>query len=210
MNIKEALVELFPFTKIEEKFEGEFVYNYIDISIYTTKNDLIFSEDIDSNINADIFIFASMHRSADNRPALTVHPIGNYIEKPAVFIEIGSTINEWQDKNSGKIIAKAIIQGLLDTNYQSSISAFGIGGQHYPSTFNKILLRTNYAIGHICPKYNLEFLDEEMIIQAMNKIIPKAELVILDWKGIGKEKQRIIDLLEKLKIKYERSDKILI
>lgn len=254
MNIRESLLELFNFSKANRKFEDEEIYNYKNISLYTIKKELIYSENIDKNIDAELFVFASIHRSSDNRPSLTVHSIGNwgiakyggkdktlcfsnaiilkklflelnkaqshtitleathhgpYIERPAVFIEIGSTINEWQDKNLGKIVAKAIISGLLEIDNKSVISAFGIGGQHYPSTFNKILSGTDYAIGHICPKHNLEFLDEEMILQAINKIIPKAELVILDWKGLGQEKQRIVSLLEKLNVKYERSDRIL-
>ena len=41
----------------------------------------------------------------------------------------------------------------------------------------------------------------------MEKTLPKAKFVLLDWKGMGKEKQRILSILEKNDIKYERSDK---
>lgn len=86
--------------------------------------------------------------------------------------------------------------------------AFGIGGPHYANTFNKRILEKDIAIGHICPKYQLQNLDKEMIQQAMKKTIPKPDFVLLDWKGLGKEKQRIINLLNELKIEFKRSDQL--
>ena len=41
----------------------------------------------------------------------------------------------------------------------------------------------------------------------MEKTYPKANFILLDWKGLGKEKQRILEILEKNNIKYERNDK---
>ena len=37
------------------------------------------------------------------------------------------------------------------------------------NNFNKLLERTDVAVGHVCPKYALEHLDSEMIEKAMNK-----------------------------------------
>lgn len=263
INIKESLLAIYSFSRTSEKFNEEDIYRYNDIYLCTINKDLIYSENIDKEIEQKIrlpeeggfsvFIFASKHRSAENQPALTVHPIGNwgnakyggnirtlcftnaiilknlflglnnsqgynvtleathhgpYIEKPALFIEIGATEKEWADRNAGRIVANAVMNSLVSEN-KSGKTAFAIGGLHYPSTFNKILLRTDYLIGHICPKYNLENLDEELILQAMEKTTPKSELVILDWKGLGQRKQKIISLLEKGDIRYERSDRIL-
>ena len=47
-----------------------------------------------------------------------------------------------------------------------------------------------------------------MLKQAMDRNKPKAELAIVDWKGMGKEKQGIISMLEKLKIEYKRARKL--
>ena len=132
---------------------------------------------------------------------------GPYLEKPAMFIEIGSSLKQWQNKDAGKIIAETIINVPdKENNYKT---AFGIGGPHYCNNFNKILERTNIAVSHICPKYALEFLDKEMINQALEKTNEKIDFVLLDWKGLGKEKARIVDLLNKLNIKYKRINKIL-
>jgi len=261
VNIRNNLIELSGFQKINEKFDNNEIYqlNKVQnkiIKLYLTNQDLIFSENIDEKIHADIFIFASKHRSKENTPSFAVHPIGNwhkaefggkekilcpssavflknlflelnnvakntnyeitleathhgpYTEKPSVFVEIGSTDKEWNDENNGKIIAETIINSLenQNKNYESCIV---LGGGHYNQASNKLMLRTNYAVGHICPKYALEHLNEEMLIQAVNKTIPKPEIILMDWKGLGQFKQKTIELLEKLNLKYKRAQNIL-
>lgn len=130
---------------------------------------------------------------------------GPLIEKPALFIEIGSNEENWKNKEAADLVAKTIIKILQDKEEFESV--FIIGGGHYNYTANKLMLKTNYSVGHICSKHNLENLDESLIKEAMEKTMPKSNFVLLDWKGLGKEKRRIIDILEKNKIKYERSDK---
>lgn len=268
INIRNALIRLFHFAKTEKNFDGSevFVFNKIPnktIKSFFVNDDLIFLENIDKKISADIFIFASKHRSKENTPSFAVHPIGNwnkaefggkektlcfssaillknifvelnknfilqeknfsesnyeitleathhgpYVEKPAVFVEIGSTENEWSDEENGKIIAKTIINALNNSNTNYKI-AVGIGGPHYCNNFNKIMLRTDIAISHICPKYHLETLDEELIKQAIEKTIEKVDFVVLDWKGLGTEKQRIVEMLNNMNMGYIRTDQIL-
>ena len=70
---------------------------------------------------------------------------GPYVEKPAVFIEIGSTEKEWNEKNNGEVIAKTIIGALNNEEKDYKIS-IGIGGPHYCNNFNKIVLGTDIAI----------------------------------------------------------------
>ena len=135
---------------------------------------------------------------------------GPYIEKPVMFIELGSNEENWKNKEAANIIARTIIKILENNNKTSNEkyeSVFVIGGGHYNHVANKVMLQTNYAVGHICAKYNLEILNEDLIKEAMEKTLPKAKFVLLDWKGMGKEKQRILSILEKNDIKYERSDK---
>jgi len=133
---------------------------------------------------------------------------GPYVEKPAVFIEIGSTEKEWNDKENGKIIAETIMNALKsdETGFKTAI---GIGGPHYCNNFNKIVLRGDIAISHICPKYQLENFNGELIKEAIGKTKEKAGFILLDWKGLGKEKQRILELLKEMNLEYRRADQIL-
>ena len=41
------------------------------------------------------------------------------------------------------------------------------------------------------------------------KLNEKFDFILLDWKGLGKEKQRIINLLKNLNLEFRRTDKIL-
>jgi len=132
---------------------------------------------------------------------------GPYVEKPAVFVEIGSTEKEWNEKQNGEIIAKTIMDTVKNENKNYKI-AFGIGGPHYCSNFNKIALRTDIALSHVCQKYQLENLDETLINQAIEKTKEKVDFILLDWKGLGKEKQRIVDVLKGLNLEFRRTDQI--
>ncbi|MBI2653549.1 hypothetical protein HYX02_01935 [Candidatus Woesearchaeota archaeon] len=261
INIRNSLIELFDFEKIDEKFDNNDVFQYNKITnkairLYLTNNELIHSEQVDKKIDADLFIFASKHRSKENTPSFAVHSIGNwdkaelggeegklcfssavllknlfvelnniakdtnyeltmeathhgpYVEKPAVFVEIGSTEREWNDKLNGEVIAKTIINALDSKNSNYKV-AIGIGGPHYCFSFNKIILRTDVAFSHICPKYLLEKLDENLIKQSIQKTKEKIDFVVLDWKGLGTEKQRIVDLLKGMNLEFKRTDQIL-
>ncbi len=260
LNIRNNLIGLSGFEKTGEKFESNDVFELNEIpdkkiKLYLTNDELVYSENIDKRIDADILIFASKHRSKENTPSFAVHAIGNwdkaalggrerrlcmssavllknlfielnengknsgfeitleathhgpYVEKPAVFVEIGSTEKEWNGKENGEIIAKTIMGALENENNNYKI-AVGIGGPHYCSNFNKAVLKTDIALSHICPKYALQNLDEELINQAIKKTCEKIDFVLLDWKGLGKEKQRIVEMLKNLNLEFIRTDKI--
>lgn len=133
---------------------------------------------------------------------------GPFLEKPTVFIEIGATEEEWSNKKAGEIIAKAIINVLSKPlkEIKKEETACVMGGGHYNQITNKILETTPLYIGHICSKYSLKYLNEEMIRQMLEK--SNASFFIFDWKSCGKEKKRISEILNKLNIKYKKSKEL--
>lgn len=137
----------------------------------------------------------------------TVHH-GPSVEKPIMFIEIGSDEEHWKDKEAGKVIARTIMD-VLSKEIKTFKTVIGLGSSHYPQPFNKLLLRTEYAIGQICPKYQMDNLDEEMLLQAVKKNVEKVEFVLLDWKGLSGYKEKVIELLEKLNLKYKKVKEII-
>lgn len=76
----------------------------------------------------------------------------------------------------------------------------GLGGNHYGSKFNKLILDTDYGIGHIANKYNLVNLNSDMLNQMIIKCYEKVTHIIVDQKGLGNEKQRIISLLNNIEL----------
>jgi len=252
LNIKENLLE--HFQELDEKFRTYAVYacRSLDLKMYTTDDKCINAENIDKEIDADLFLFPTTHRAASNVHSLSCHIHGNWgeaelggkpktlsiapanmlkelfkelnrqgknlkeeitmeathhgpeLNKPTVFLEIGSNETQWKRKDLGKVMADVIMKVLLNKipTYETAV---GIGGTHYCANFNRIQLESDIAIGHICPKYNLHHLDKEMLLQAINKTEPKATLVLLDWKGLGEHKQRIISLLEEIGITWKKT-----
>jgi D-tyrosyl-tRNA(Tyr) deacylase len=130
---------------------------------------------------------------------------GPYVKLPIVFIEIGSQEEHWQDPELGMIVAKAL-QFVLTTPLSKNKIAFGIGGTHYCSNLRRIVIEKDIAVGHVCPKYALKDLDEDMIKQAMET--SGAEFVILDWKGMGDQRERIVGVLDELGIEYFKAEKL--
>lgn len=129
---------------------------------------------------------------------------GPYLEKVGVFVEIGSTQKEWTNKKAGEILAKSIMEA-IKTYSEDALVALGFGGLHSCNEFNKVVLRTNVAFCFICPKHNLEFIDEEMLSQMLDKTTKKVDVAFLDYKGLGRHKNKIISLLENANIKYKKT-----
>src|SRR5918994_2089921 len=152
----EYLREYKKFNEIENSCFLSSLYN--NISIFISKNQLIFTDCFDDLCKkTDVFIFLSRHQSKSMIPSLTCHFPGNY--------------------------------------FTSSN-----GGNHYGSKFNKLILDTDYGIGHIANKYNLINLNNDMLNQMISKCFEKVTHIIIDQKGLGNEKQRIMNLLKDIEL----------
>jgi D-aminoacyl-tRNA deacylase len=132
---------------------------------------------------------------------------GPLINIPCCFIELGSSEPQWRDEKAAEVLAKTIIEL---QNYEKNnewVACIGIGGPHYCPGFNKIQLKTKYAVSHIIPEYALP-LTETMLKEAEEKTQENINLAIIDWKGCGKseERQKAINLLNQSGLSYKRTD----
>ena len=145
-----------------------------------------------NNLNYEVTLEATHH--------------GPLIETPSIFIEIGSTKSEWEDKKAGKLIAETIIESVNSFKKKSYKIAIGIGGPHYCPSFNKIQLGDKFAISHIVPKYNLP-LTKNLIEQLINKTQEKLTHAIIDWKGFtnSPERQEAIENIESFGLQVLRT-----
>lgn len=136
---------------------------------------------------------------------------GPLIEKPCVFIEIGSTEMEWKNLRAGFVVAKTIQETIeqFEFNPYREI-AVGIGGPHYCPGFNKLQADSNVAFSHIIPGYVLPA-SEEMILEAIKKTIEENfDFVVLDWKGLGSAEARqiLINALDKNYISWKKNSDV--
>ena len=118
---------------------------------------------------------------------------------PVIFVEIGSTEKEWVNQKAGKIIANAV-KSTIDTPPKYQKIAIALGGGHYSEKFTKILINSEYAIGHICPKYAIHNLDENMLKQMIARSAEKTEYALIDKKGVT-SKTRLISMCTELSLK---------
>jgi len=128
---------------------------------------------------------------------------GPSFDAPMIYVEIGSNEEGWRDKRSAKAASK-VITHLLDFDPKEKKSEIGIGGPHYAPNFTR-WTHDGRNFGHICPKYATKNLDEDLLIQMIEKTLPNPEALTLDWKGIpSTEKERIMELAEKIGIPTQK------
>jgi len=117
------------------------------------------------------------------------------LNKPALFIEIGTTENQWNDTKLCNSIAK-IVSDVLSKETKAYPVAICFGGTHYPEKFTKELLDGERALGTVIPKHALDFLDEDLFSHILERN-NMAKTALLDWGGMGANKQKVLDLLDK-------------
>lgn len=139
-----------------------------------------------------------------NHHGPTNHPI------PLIFMELGSIKAEWNDQEAGKVVADAIIKTIEKywrVKRENPMICLGFGGTHYSPKFKKLIINTNIAIAHICPKYFIQELNEEMIKQIIDKTIEsKIDYLIYDWKGLNApDKSHLSQILKGFNIEIKRT-----
>ena len=122
-----------------------------------------------------------------------------------IFVEIGSSPDQWSNDVAGRVVAEAMMKALMRP--APVVKVFlGIGGGHYAPKFTPFMLGSEgRAVGHVLAKYRAADFDEKMLAQAIEKTVEKVEGALIDWKGLGKEeRERIIAVLGQAGMKWER------
>ena len=113
---------------------------------------------------------------------------------PLFFAELGSSEREWRDEKAAAYLAEAILRGI--EAHGSAPAAIGFGGGHYCPTFT--IMEADLSFGHICPKYALNLLNEELIKQMMERTLDGVEKAVLDRGMKGYERKMVTVALKRL------------
>lgn len=281
MNIRDKFLKLFQFKQVESKWHDNPLFkleshssddgrsknlNKNEIYLGLTNSPLIYLNDLklsETDIDPDLLIFASRHRSETARPAFLIHSTGNWgstaefggnpkelshtsallikagllslieqasrttlkqfsidlevthhgptiLEKSLVFMELGSSEQEWNLEAAGITVASAIMKTIFKySEFQENRSqqiGVGFGGTHYAPQFQKLIIEKEIAISYICPKYFIKDLNKEMIKQMLKNNLEKVDYFIIDWKGVNsEEKSHLVPILEEFNIPIKKT-----
>jgi len=137
--------------------------------------------------------------------AVEVDHHGPTLEKPVLFVEIGSSEKEWSVPEAGRICAQGVIAAAQAAPVAEA--CIGFGGTHYCPKFTRTVL-SGTPLGHIISGYSLERdgVSEGMVKQAIDRNDCKISRALLDWKGIkGERRRELVGCLERLGIKWEKA-----
>ena len=115
--------------------------------------------------------------------------------KPVLFVELGSTDLEWGSRGPAEIICEVLRDTLREFKRAPKI-AVAFGGTHYSEKFTNLLITSDIALGAVAPKYSLPHVDERILTQMIEKSVEKVRYAVLDWKGLGRDKERVVRLIE--------------
>jgi D-aminoacyl-tRNA deacylase len=117
---------------------------------------------------------------------------GPFLKIPTLFVEVGSTEIQWQQKEPASIIATSLLELLKTYHYEEEFPKnipvlLGIGGGHYAPRFSDIAFQKKVAFGHMIPSYHIDSgsIDWTMIQQAI-QATPDMQGVYLHKKALKK------------------------
>ena len=118
------------------------------------------------------------------------------LQKPVLFVELGSSEEFWGDREAAIVVAEALVESLTEKTIWSRV-AIGFGGTHYPEKFTKMMIEEDVAFSFIAPKYALKEIDEKMFGEMLQRTNAPVRQAVLDWKGLGPHKDRIVGLVSR-------------
>ncbi|NYZ78157.1 hypothetical protein H0N96_02025 [Candidatus Micrarchaeota archaeon] len=126
------------------------------------------------------------------------------LNAPSLFIEVGSSENEWRNERACALLAECVVETAKNYLNANGKIAIGMGAGHYAPSFNK-LETGDYAFSFITPKHSLDFVTADLIKQEIAKTREGVESAAIDWKGCGGEqRKRVIDSCEQAGLPWEK------
>lgn len=123
---------------------------------------------------------------------------------PTLFVEVGSTEREWNDKAAGAAAAEAIWAAATGPPGNGK-AAVGFGGGHYCNKQSTAVRRDGYAFSHIFSKYFFDDYDPFIVQMAYDRTVGGCKTAVVDWKGIrSPERTRLLEDLKRMNIEVVR------
>jgi len=161
---------------------------------------------IDPDLQKNYFIAPNERRSRLDGYEITIeatHHGPTSLRRPVLFVELGSSETQFRDEHAAEVIADALMASLASGKKWDKV-ALAFGGTHYPEKFNKALLEGDCALSAVVAKHYLQWIDGEMFGQLIQRTSRFPRQVIVDWKGAGPHKEKIILLAKQFALEVVR------
>lgn len=116
------------------------------------------------------------------------------LSKPCLFVEIGSSEEQWVDERAAKVVTDSLMKSLV-IEPRTEVIGLGIGGPHYSRKFTKLLFNRKIALAGYVPKHSLTSFRENILKQLVEKSIESIEYAVIDSKGLSIEKERVLEIV---------------
>ncbi|MCS7102837.1 MAG: D-aminoacyl-tRNA deacylase [Candidatus Korarchaeum sp.] len=135
---------------------------------------------------------------------------GPTLDLPTAFLEVGCDERAWSDENGLRVAYESTLEAIESWRDGKFVAAVAFGGPHVNEHFTKVELFTKFAIGHAARKLDAEWVDEEMVRQALVRSSEPVSHAIVDNKGLrGEDRDRIEGVLKNLGISVLRVRRVL-
>jgi len=125
------------------------------------------------------------------------------LEVPVLFVEIGSKREQWLSPKAGEAAASAALKAA--TMREKGKSAVGFGGGHYSPKHTTLVVKEDFAIGHILPEYFFDDYDPYVVDQAFMKTLGGCGTAVIDWKGLKSgDRKTLVSTLRRTGIEVVR------
>jgi len=126
------------------------------------------------------------------------------LNTPSLFIEVGSSENEWRNEKACSLLAECVVETAKNYLKASGKTTLGFGAGHYCPSFNE-LEAGSHAFSFIAPKHSLDFITTDSVKKAITKTVEGVELAAIDWKGCKSEqRKRVIKACEQAGLQWEK------
>lgn len=130
---------------------------------------------------------------------------GPSLNAPTMFVELGSTPEQWRDAKAAEAVAHAAISAISKFDKSENTAVLGIGGTHYNQHFTRMAIEDETVFGHMIAKYAVPLVDAEVLRQCVDKTLERVESAVLDWKGIkSQDKPQLLKALEEIGLPYRK------
>jgi D-aminoacyl-tRNA deacylase len=125
------------------------------------------------------------------------------LQKPVLFVELGSSEEQWGDRHAAEVVAESLVESLTEKSIWTKV-AVGFGGTHYPEKFTRLTLEDEFAFSFVAPKHSLGLIEDMMFGQMIQRTTSPVRYAVLDWKGLGPYKGKIVELASKFGLEQVR------